>query len=229
MKAQILFDKRAQQAHLFTGWGFACIVDNILFDTGENGEWLLTNINRLQYSLLDVEAVVISHDHWDHWGGLWMVLEKHPGLTVYGCPGFSNDFKQKVADCGGVFTPVADFTELKPGIFSTGELIGTYKNTPISEQSLVVKSEAGVSVITGCAHPGIVTIAEAVREQFPREQLNAIMGGFHLYKKSSGETDRILAELADMGFQRIGGSHCTGDYGFEQSNLKLYVGTEVDV
>ena len=39
------------------------------------------NINKIKY-------IVISHEHWDHTGGLWWVLKNNSNLTVYICKKF---------------------------------------------------------------------------------------------------------------------------------------------
>ncbi len=48
----------------------------LLFDTGPDGAVLLSNARKLGVSLRDVEAVVISHGHWDHMGGLTAALRE---------------------------------------------------------------------------------------------------------------------------------------------------------
>jgi len=41
----------------------------ILFDTGPTGASLLNNLKTLKKDLLDLDAIVFSHGHWDHvWG-----------------------------------------------------------------------------------------------------------------------------------------------------------------
>ena len=67
MKVKVLFDKVAGKKELITGWGVSFLIgDEVLFDTGENGEWLVKNIRELKVDIDKIKAVVISHDHWDH-------------------------------------------------------------------------------------------------------------------------------------------------------------------
>jgi 7,8-dihydropterin-6-yl-methyl-4-(beta-D-ribofuranosyl)aminobenzene 5'-phosphate synthase len=55
-------------------WGFAALVEvdgrRILFDTGARDDLVLKNANTLGIDLRDVPEVILSHNHWDHVGGL---------------------------------------------------------------------------------------------------------------------------------------------------------------
>jgi 7,8-dihydropterin-6-yl-methyl-4-(beta-D-ribofuranosyl)aminobenzene 5'-phosphate synthase len=55
-------------------WGFAALVEvdghRILFDTGANEDLVLKNAQSLGIGLRDVPEVILSHNHWDHVGGL---------------------------------------------------------------------------------------------------------------------------------------------------------------
>ncbi|MBP7051020.1 MAG: MBL fold metallo-hydrolase [Phycisphaerae bacterium] len=54
----------------------------ILFDTGQS-DILLHNARVLGIDLRTVDAIVLSHGHYDHVGGLKKVLEIAPGVPVY--------------------------------------------------------------------------------------------------------------------------------------------------
>jgi 7,8-dihydropterin-6-yl-methyl-4-(beta-D-ribofuranosyl)aminobenzene 5'-phosphate synthase len=47
----------------------------ILFDTGQSGDVLIHNVKRLNLDLTDLDAIVLSHGHYDHTGGLSSILK----------------------------------------------------------------------------------------------------------------------------------------------------------
>jgi len=65
----------------------------ILFDTGQ-GMALEHNAERLGIKLLQADAVILSHGHYDHTGGLKSFMQTVPGVKVYAHPG---TFKPKYA------------------------------------------------------------------------------------------------------------------------------------
>jgi 7,8-dihydropterin-6-yl-methyl-4-(beta-D-ribofuranosyl)aminobenzene 5'-phosphate synthase len=62
-------------------WGFAALVEvdgePLLFDTGWRPETVLQNSRELDLDLSGVESVVLSHNHFDHSGGLVSLRESH--------------------------------------------------------------------------------------------------------------------------------------------------------
>jgi len=210
MNATIIYDNTSKKGFQ-SGWGFSCLVDQkIMFDTGEAPEPLFYNMQRLKVNISNIEAVVISHNHWDHTGGLWELLKKRKGLKVYGCPRFSDEFKKQVTALEGTLIESGSFQEIDAQISVTGEIAGQYKGEYMPEQALIVKTEKGMTVITGCSHPGIVTMIEKVKERFPQQPISTVLGGFHLMDKDTQAVELIVEAMKDMKVENIGPTHCTG-------------------
>jgi 7,8-dihydropterin-6-yl-methyl-4-(beta-D-ribofuranosyl)aminobenzene 5'-phosphate synthase len=225
MQVKILFDKEALNRNLYTGWGISFLIENrILFDTGENGEWLINNIQQLGLEIDRLQAIVISHDHWDHTGGLWEIL-KRKKLKVYGCPNFSQEFKIRVRDLGSEFIGLNRVTKISPrnssnirrdpamagqGIYLTGEIPGLYAGTDIAEQAVIIKTANGLSVLTGCSHPGVIKILKKIKSEFPKQKLYLVVGGFHLIEQDARLIKIIVDEFRKLQVNQVGPTHCTG-------------------
>ena len=211
MKIKIIFDNEVLNSKFSIGWGFSCLVgEDLLFDTGESAESLLNNMRQLDINLSKIKDIVISHDHWDHTGGLWKILEKNKSVRVWGCPGFSRNFKNRVKSQKINLIEAKNLMQIRENIFTTGEIQGKYHLEDISEQSLVVKTSKGLVVITGCSHPGIVKILEQVRNYFPQDNFYLVFGGFHLLHKDLREVEMIVSRFKEMKVQLVGPTHCTG-------------------
>lgn len=211
MEIKIVFDNTNLNEKFMPGWGFSCLVDRtVLFDTGEKTESLFANMKNLNIDISKIKTVVISHNHWDHTGGLWGLLEKTENIDVYGCPGFEDEFKEKVTSLGVNLILSEKLTPLKNNIFTTGEIEGKYKGSFIAEQALLIKKEKGITIITGCSHPGIIKIIKNVKEDFPEEKINFVFGGFHLMDKDKREIELIVEKFKELGVEKVGPTHCTG-------------------
>lgn len=55
---------------------------SLLFDSGYSAEGVLTNADILKLDLSEIEAIVLSHGHFDHWGGVPEILKKLGSKTV---------------------------------------------------------------------------------------------------------------------------------------------------
>lgn len=82
------------------------------------------------------------------------------------------------------------------------------------EISLVSVEEGGLSIVTGCAHRGILNIVDAARAAFPRMPIRAIVGGFHLASLPDTILAGIAEDLAVIGPATLYPAHCTGVRGF---------------
>jgi 7,8-dihydropterin-6-yl-methyl-4-(beta-D-ribofuranosyl)aminobenzene 5'-phosphate synthase len=72
------FESGATHVGLMAEHGYSALVNvrrgdsttSVLFDTGLSPDAMVTNADRLGIDLASVHAVVLSHGHWDHTGGL---------------------------------------------------------------------------------------------------------------------------------------------------------------
>lgn len=212
MEAVIIYDNSACKENVRSGWGFSCLVGRrVLFDTGESSESLFHNMDQLNVDISKIEAVVISHDHWDHTGGLSALLKNRKGLPVYSCPGFGPSFKKRVRQSGGRLFEAEMYRRVDNDIFVTGEMKGEYRGADIPEQALIVKTGGKIAVITGCSHPGIVTMIERVKSIFPGAEISLVFGGFHLKDKDPKAVYAIVSSMKELGVERVAPAHCTGD------------------
>jgi 7,8-dihydropterin-6-yl-methyl-4-(beta-D-ribofuranosyl)aminobenzene 5'-phosphate synthase len=205
----ILYDNYPFGEGLKTDWGFSCIIKGtektILFDTGTQGDIFLYNVGKLDVNLKDVEIVAISHNHGDHTGGLSTFLGMNSEVTVYLPASFPQQFFENVEQKGAKTIHVDKPVEICKDVLSTGEL-----GVQIKEQSLVLNTNKGMIVITGCAHPGIVNIVRKAKEVL-NEKIYLVFGGFHLLRKSDQEVKEIIKQFRELGVMNVGATHCTGD------------------
>jgi 7,8-dihydropterin-6-yl-methyl-4-(beta-D-ribofuranosyl)aminobenzene 5'-phosphate synthase len=204
----VVYNNNRYDQRLKPAWGFSALVEYrdhaLLFDAGGDGKILMENMRILGIDPTQIESVVLSHAHEDHTGGVNALLEAGARPTVYLLPSFPPSFKRQI----GRITAVVEVLQgqfIIEGVFTTGEMDGS-----IPEQALVIKTNQGLVILTGCAHPGIVEILEQAKALFA-EPVYLVMGGFHLGGKSEVEISTILREFKCLGVGQVAPCHCTGD------------------
>ncbi|MDP8263258.1 MAG: MBL fold metallo-hydrolase [Candidatus Ancaeobacter aquaticus] len=190
MKITIISDNTAHKPELRKEWGFSCLIETertpgILFDAGARGSVLLHNIEKLNIDPKNIDCVFISHDHWDHTGGLKAFLKLNDDIKLYLPDSFFSFTKPKAREV----IRVKDTVKMYENIFSTGQLNGI-------EQSMIVKTDKGLVVIVGCSHPGVGNILNSAKQY---GKVIALIGGLH------GFNDFDLIKDLDL----ICATHCT--------------------
>lgn len=209
MRLTIVFNNVPYDKDLITAWGFSCLIQGpektILFDTGGDGDVLLSNMRRLAIDPKKITSVVLSHIHADHTGGLWRLLEENNNVTIYLPESFPRKFKDQVNRSGAKVVSIYRPTQIYRDVHSSGEM-GVW----IKEQSLILRTEKGLVMLTGCAHPGIVTMVRHGKEWL-KDRLYLVLGGFHLMEYTDDQIKKVIKELKEIGVEKIAPSHCTGE------------------
>jgi 7,8-dihydropterin-6-yl-methyl-4-(beta-D-ribofuranosyl)aminobenzene 5'-phosphate synthase len=209
VELKIVYDNNAFDPELKTAWGFACYIDTgeakILFDTGGDPKILLGNMDRLGIAVGEIETIVLSHIHGDHVGGLPGILRENSRVDVYVPASFPDDFKSRVKAYGSNLIEVHGPSKIYEGVMTTGEL-----GSGIIEQSLIVNSERGLIVVTGCAHPGIANIVENAI-QLTKRHVYLAVGGFHLGGATKEKILSVVERLRSLGVSNVAPCHCSGD------------------
>jgi 7,8-dihydropterin-6-yl-methyl-4-(beta-D-ribofuranosyl)aminobenzene 5'-phosphate synthase len=78
------------------------------------------------------------------------------------------------------------------------------------DQSLIIRSKNGLTVLLGCAHSGLINILNHVTKAFPGERIHTVCGGTHLGFAGEEQLQETLQALDLFEISRIGTSHCTG-------------------
>jgi 7,8-dihydropterin-6-yl-methyl-4-(beta-D-ribofuranosyl)aminobenzene 5'-phosphate synthase len=81
---------QGQSTNLRTGHGLSLLVKTeldgdihqVIYDTGPSDELFHHNVRQLGLDLSETDAIVISHGHWDHMGGLFAALKAIGGQEI---------------------------------------------------------------------------------------------------------------------------------------------------
>lgn len=143
MKLTCLVDNAVQPSSGFWGeHGLAYLVETndqrILFDTGQSGTVLAHNLDLLSIDPATIDALALSHAHYDHTGGLPALLDRlRPGIPLFAN---ADLFRARFSQRGRSPKPIglslsrealaARFTlklsaapqEIAPGVWTTGEI-----------------------------------------------------------------------------------------------------------
>lgn len=199
-KITILYNDYVYDSRLRAEPGISILIETpqlvVLFDTGGDTQILQENIEILDVNISKIDCIVLSHEHWDHLGGLEYILSKNPGIPVYVPGEYSQYLADNIRSYGGECVPLGNATRLSDSIGVSNTIYGTY-----DEHALVVKTGEGLILLTGCSHPGVDNVAFDVVES-SGNNISLILGGF--YTSSRAHACDVLDEI---GVDRVAPIH----------------------
>lgn len=223
--------------------GYAAVVEvealdgkktKYLLDTGWSNDWMdyvfaKSGVDKMLQNK-EIDTLVVSHDHIDHYFGVESTLKHQPGIKIY--------FPSTSMEKSFQLLKGADFSAT-PGCPKnahphTGELIVTEPDKLYKLQdgvgvvffdapaTLQVRGEnvmyfkvkdKGYVTVTGCCHPGILTLINYARRNFKDgEKMYGCYGGLHIspFENWDPKMDDIIAGVKHFNMQKIACNHCTG-------------------
>lgn len=205
----------------------------LLVDTGAS-EKTWENARALGIELKDIDLVILSHGHYDHGGGLQSFVKINPNARIYlhkeaGGPYYNlkNGQEKYIGIEPSLLTlsqivPLAGDTRIDEEIFVFSEGLKrrmwpagneTLKKKEngrwvpddfCHEQYVVLEEDGEYTLISGCAHRGILNILERFHEIYGRYPA-AVYSGFHLNK--DGYTKEEIQAIEDTA-KELGQTGC---------------------
>lgn len=224
-----------------------------LLDSGWSNDWMdyvfaKSGVDKMLKSK-EIDTMVISHDHIDHYFGIESTLKHQPDIKMY----FPSTAMKKSFE----LLKGADFSKTpgcpKNAYPHTGELIVTKPDKFYKLQdgagvvffdapaTLQVRGEnvmyfkikdKGYVTVTGCCHPGILTLINYARRNFKDGKNNyGCYGGLHIspFENWDPKMDDIIAGVKHYDMKKIACNHCTGWIWAEKalkSGLPIVEGTD---
>lgn len=129
---------------------------------------------------------------------------------------------------GGVFVEHTEPVELVPGVWLTGPVPrahpernwsgrgqvkaprGLVEDNLPEDQSLVVDTDRGLVLVSGCGHAGMINTLEFARRVVRSAPIHAALGGFHLLDADDRGLTWTGGKLREFGLGHLIGAHCTG-------------------
>jgi 7,8-dihydropterin-6-yl-methyl-4-(beta-D-ribofuranosyl)aminobenzene 5'-phosphate synthase len=176
----------------------------------------------------EIEFLVISHEHLDHYWGLETTLKYNPEIRIYipstFYPEGMNLLKgadYKVPSAKNSIAHKGKLIQCQPGhinkLYSGCALVAF--DLPIvirvrGEQSLYFNvKDKGIVCVTGCCHQTILTFADFARNKLVGgENLYGLYGGLHIvpFGPLTPEAGKMIAGMGKYGFKKVAANHCTG-------------------
>lgn len=243
MKITVLIDNNALNGRRYAGEaGFCALVEEeekrFLLDSGCS-DLAVKNAGMLGVDLTRLDAVILSHGHYDHTWGLRFLPESrrsdggqtrliaHPAALL---PKYINGepfgvlpetlLRYEVQESREPLwlTSRLVFLGEIPRVFGfeEGRCLGTVDahggqipDPLLDDTALAWRGEDGTAVMAGCSHSGICNIVRHALAVTGKDRILDILGGFHLQKVSGEILSKTGAYLRERGATAVHACHCT--------------------
>ena len=201
---QILYDTSgAAVPGLKPDFGYAVYIHadgkRILLDTGTDPDVMEHNLITAGVDVDELHMVVVSHNHYDHAGGLKRIRTLNPDVPVYLPP------NQVFAVDGEI---IEDHLQVTPNILVVRGRTDVPTAGISDDLSVVLRSRSGPYVLSTCSHSGVEQIvARAV--ELTGEQVYYFSGGARLVNRPAGDTRLVAETLQKHKVQVVSPSHCS--------------------
>lgn len=210
--------------------GYACLIEveelsgkthKYLLDTGWSYKWTDAAFKREGIDKMlqnhEIEALFISHEHWDHFWGFPVTMKYDPTIPVFIQDGFYPEGRQYIKDSGHT-GPLTSYSKpvnpVIPGMAALKFDVPII-NRVFGEISLAFNvKDKGLVLVSGCCHQGILKFADLARTElkYENDRFYGIYGGLHIspFEDWDPKYDDLVISLGKWGFEKIGCNHCTG-------------------
>ncbi len=234
-------------------WGFTALITfdnkNILFNTAGVEEILKHNFKVLGIKAEDLDAVVISHHHYEMIQGLGFIMAKNPNIPIYTTNTVIETITRTNPEWKQNFRLVDKHEEYTPNIIFQNLKSGQRRGGPkgIHEVHIILKTSEGLALFTGCGHPQIRTIVHKSKSLTKVDKVQLIAGGTRLLRPGNHEfiedsqenlylpqmhyySDKyyqtLMKDLKKAGVEYVMPTHCTlepAESVFKESFGKKYL------
>lgn len=85
-----------------------------------------------------------------------------------------------------------------------------YPDHLLDDSALVFEKESKITIITGCSHSGLINIIDYAQKITDCNEINSIIGGFHLLDNELNNNEKIVKHLKLQTINKLYPCHCTG-------------------
>jgi 7,8-dihydropterin-6-yl-methyl-4-(beta-D-ribofuranosyl)aminobenzene 5'-phosphate synthase len=190
-KVKIIYDDLdGAEIGFLKSFGFSALIEiedkKILFDAGTKEDVLKNNLSASRVSPSQIDAVILSHNHYDHANGLSAITRENLSVPVYVHKYWNNPVRHI-----GEPVPPKNIRMIQEGkkLDELGAPIyvtNCYQSQDyggIYEQACYIDAGDSFILVCGCSHPGLnVFLDDRANLDISIKKPLHIMGGFHGFK-----------------------------------------------